>query len=574
MNYEDHIDSLKKRLAEKQENLDLLKEKRAQTVSPAEVDLQLEKDIRVTEKEIRRLQTAIERAEEVAQARQVHPCSRGSLASNLVNMPNGRDFVNRKEEKRELADLNRLPFTQIYGPAGYGKTWLLAKLEEIYRKRYKWKPLWVSFSGKGSYALRESKWQIAEALVSQLGGVPETTVEETLYKVAGLAANDHEGVVLFFDSIELTTDGIQLWIEDELPSILVSTPRISKVRAFYASRYKRSPRKNRYGHLYRTYRLSPFKKADILEMLEYFIHKDETKLDDEIKLPSDLPEKYAQNILDLTSGHPKCAKFLIDWLSPHYNRVLDDRDRLCKRKELFERRVKPVIYDEILSELDPDDLTWLKEIAFFRRLTPSMIATLEQNDRLKEANVATEISRVDFVYKFVDIGLIAPPEGGPATMYEIDPVVRRVLTLELLFGDRARLADSHRLALEIYDRWISGEDDNGEPFPGSPSCEQQVAYILEALYHHCSLLQVDERDQHDCKKHLGAQLTRHIAELKSPTHEIPLFVHLDNLRDGLVSDSDLPHLIRSLAGQSVYEYLVVTIEEAARDAAKRVPRGG
>lgn len=538
-------ESLETQLRERRESIRLLKEEISKFIDPKDPQiLQLEKNIRLHQRRVKEIEERLRVAAE-AEAK----------PGRLIDE---RDFINRRLERQDLEDLNRPPFCQIYGPAGYGKRFMLMKLRDTYERR-SWATGWLSFSDDAP--ARNSVWQAGAALLEELGGKPEGDLEHITAQLADLIASKGSNVVLFFDSVELAIPSVVEWIEDMLLSDLESTLRIDKVRAFFASRHPIKRKRPSLGHRFTFYRLSHFREADVGEMLNHFAKRDG------VALPAEKSRVIVANLLRLTRGHPKCVKLLIDRLSPGYNPAIDS-GRFVKERELFVELIKPVLYKEILSEAPQENMPAFRALSTFRRVTPDMISVLAEH--LPGYDVSSPFSRQGFVNKFCDMGLVVRLEPGGILMYETDPVARHMFGLEQLFENENEYKKLHKLALRrVYMPRIEGKNEEGQPVSHPVAADWQVVYIPEALYHCCRLLQAEVQSETANLAELTDLLSVSLKQLR-PAGEIPLADCIGAVRHAIETDMDLPPLISEVAGSNGYDVCTAMIDEFIREGQQDV----
>lgn len=502
-----------------------------------------------------------------------------------------RRFVNREDELEYICTRATKPYIEVYGFAGCGKTELLREVWDRYGLTGTWVRACVSFEKtreevgaqwgdlfvssvseafckslkegtdpldlaaeiarqtmgrelKRERLLARAREDLAAEKGVEVKDVPESKAMAHAEALAAQELGDylaHQHTLFLFDSSERVLKRILRWTEWTLIPTLeekVLNPK-KQLRFVFAGRSPltwRSPRIKR--SLY-VRKLTPFNAAAIGAMLDSFAA---LKLRD--PLPRARRSAIVKGVLNLSSGHPKCIRNLLAEIT---GREFDIPSDYFEREKvrLFEEHVAPVVETEILGKVGKDVHDIFPTICAFRRLSTDVLDVLMREGYIDKRfpDALALLGQLGGTY------LLGKPEPPP--MYLIDSVVRRALAmkLELTAPDRYRVLNE--LAMNTFEKWIIEVAVR----------EEQLAYIIEALFHRLQLLRVEGRSGDEVEQELRSKLKGYLKKLRptEPRYRLPL---LEKLKEQLEGDEELLDGVADLVPGDGYRTLVDLVDEA------------
>ena len=497
-------------------------------------------------------------------------------------------FVNREDEVEYICTRTTKPYIEVHGFAGCGKTSLLLEVWDRYQISGLWKWACISFEEPGEGRMggpfvylghkvgiievadeiaRQTtgqgiRWErlrdrartdLAQEQNLDLEAVPDEAIDE---RVGELMAREiaerlaHEHTLFLFDSSERIPEPVFRWIERALiPALeeaVASSPE-DQLRFVFAGRmplHWRSPRVKLRLHVFR---LTPFSEAAVSAMLNSF-----AALQLRDPLPSTKRNTIVKNVLDISSGHPRCIRNLLKEIA---QRGFDVTEEYFERgrKRLFEEHVVTVLDGEILNKVRADIRDIFHTVCVFRRLSADILDILMQRGYIKAdfPDALTLLGALRNTY------LLTPP--APSPMYPLDAVVRRALAMRMELTQLERYRALNELAVNTFENWIAEVAAGGE----------QLAYIIEALFHHLQLSRLEGRSGDEVERELRSKLKDYLRKLRptEPYYRLPL---LEQLKEELEGDEELLDGVAELVPGDGYRTLVGPVEEAHEQLLKEV----
>lgn len=468
-------------------------------------------------------------------------------------------FANRELELDFLRAKNHFNFYQIYAPAGYGKTTLLWKLKTEFERERDWVALWISYDpNQRRLKPKHEKGTVAQAqktyaetvgdLLRWLGKEPEGNgedrLEQLIAKVSSKARHGRETkVVIFIDAIERAAIEVLEDIVEKLIPAFKETSGIAAVKVYFTSRFKIVLN---LGGEYRPYLLSQFGRDSLVQVI--------AERDPDEHMPSEQRVQFADSLLGLCLGHPKCVSEIYKRVGK-YPRL--SNGKLKDERKLFDIEVRKVINEEILEDAKQHvGLEALKDVFILRRLLlDDLVEFFSDDPWYKQYSLEDIQNRYLFLsQKLMETGLFTPPDISGVDAYTSDPVVRHFFATEMYYEDLNAFHKRHRKVLEVYEnRMINVNSSN--PVSGL----NQIRLIVEVLYH---LLRVLMASKDDPQRKFDLVLNKLNAWRPHwrTGGTYPSQHYRSQLLEAIKIDVDLPFLFRNLIGSERYNLILEAIE--------------
>ena len=487
-----------------------------------------------------------------------------------------RRFVNREDELEYICTRATKPYIEIYGFAGCGKTELLREVADRYELTGKWVQAFISFEDRqtsmepldlvaeimrqtvGREPDRRRLVSRAQAEIATEKGiepaeVPESEAKARAAKLAAAELGDylaHQRALLLFDSSEWVPTPLLRWIENVLIPTLeekVLDPQ-EQLRLVFAGRSPLPWRSYRVKSKLHPRALTPFSEGAVGAMLDSFAA---LKLRDPLLRAKRVA--IITGVLNITSGHPKCIRNVLEELTRQEFDIPADYF-VADRARLFKHHVEPVVEGEVLSKVPEELRDIFRLVCVFRRLMPDTLGALIQEGQIGR----------DFPDPMLLLGelrdktrLIVPK---PDPMYDIDPVVRRILAMKMELKEPDRYRQLNELAARNYEHWILGCDAAGEPLRHPATGELQVTYIVEGLFHLIRFLYLEGKRGDAAAKAVQDKLKGYLQTLRPALGPTDLPRQIEQLKDRLEYNHELLAEVSALVSDDGYRVLVDPLE--------------
>jgi hypothetical protein len=458
-------------------------------------------------------------------------------------------FVNRIYELNQLILNPSGPkYLQIYGAAGYGKSYLLKRAFEIFNSRADTACLLVNFNS-GLHLKEELVCEIARQIQPDVAQyINQNTISDLIYLIS--KRKDLKNFILMFDTSEFASDGLMEWVMGELLPSLASGLEMKHIviKIIACGKYlkrelKRYHPKIQFEHI----KLTPFEERAIGEMVIESSKIVGSELDGQHL------EEIVHYVLSLTNGHPKCAKQVIAKLA------LDGFNNI-EALNSTQQKIFPIVLNTVETEIinEPTIKIITKEIrhvldalCLFRRFLPGdyLLKPLIDGGYIK----GKLYTPCEIIEKLLQTYLV----NWQGKMYILDPLVRRTLALQMRLVEPERYDAINNLAVKLYNGWIIGQDLNGNPFPILSADEAQSDFIDENLYHHACLMQIQSKNSKADLRELKDQLIVYRENIRSNYGNGQVRMNVAYLRNQLLEDIELQQLLYNLFGDSFQDIFSV-----------------
>jgi hypothetical protein len=461
-------------------------------------------------------------------------------------------FVNRERElnmlRVERLRASQSPYVLINAPAGYGKSYLLARLVATITSDERLDSAW-GLRYLDCSQLREAQIDaIVETTTGQTAlGSPEEAIAAVCDFVLGeLAAPLPEGrraALLIFDSVERLHPEAQGWLYELLRELRACTRighrELIVVRVIIAGRevesfwdgYQATPPRPPAPH---RMSLTPFDQHAIQELIWDQAQALQIPLDDLTVT------QISEQVEYLGGGHPQVICDLVDDLADRsfgIGPLVSDYFEKY-RAHLVQTYLVPIAA-ALVESLPPRLRTGAQILSVFRRVNANTLQELARAGIL-----ALETNAINLLGEMRRARLLEGPSIREP--FYRDHVLRRVWALDMAHRSpesRVQYQRFNRLALEMYESWIQ---DLGRGLPDTPlKATQRLLSVVEWLFHALQDADVDE-------ERLRSSLQAHVKILS--TGDQPLAV-ANLIADEIRRDAEVDYLLRHRLGEDGFATL-------------------
>lgn len=362
------------------------------------------------------------------------------------NSTAGLDFVNRSREIEYIMNPARSPIMLIDAPAGYGKSAILQELKERFEKE---------------------NWRCKFVDLSKVQG-------DVDQKLRGTIRANHNKYIFLFDVAEQATDSDLEWLLKEfLPECKRNLPSAG-FRVIFAGRYiESSTGASRWVGVEKM-PLSPFSQQVVEQMIE------QTLLNTSEELESTQIETLAKTVVELSGGHPRSIRNLIDnlardkWIIPVTRLEKRELFKLCTAKEI----------NQVTDKLGKETNDCLEGIFVFRRFNLKTLKFLQQR-----GEVEAKVDVFQILSGLTQKRLIARNNGS---LFYSDRIVRDLILARLRLFEPDRYRELNQAAHELYKQWIESELNRPDLEDSVISSSDLVPIlVMENIYHICQQFSPD-----------------------------------------------------------------------------------
>lgn len=478
-------------------------------------------------------------------------------------------FINRDEE-RKLEMLEYYPYYEVNGYAGLGKSTLLRRIADdlevggiglsafVRWPYYRFPPKDAldpvsrvdDFQKEISRAVGgrvESLRDLAaeSAIESEKAGLPFKPVEEIFWEIVQKKTNrlvDSFGnkTLLLVD----TTSTLHEEIRGVLERILLRARELHyPLYAIVASRYSMPWGKFKLKRLFHRERLPAFQVHDIAGFIRFY-----AVLNADEYLEPQTVSRAAHELEEITQGHPGAIKVVLDAMTeekeaaPFTNREMVEYIR--RHKADLAHLVVSEVVEKILQDLEELAREALKDkLCIFRRINHSVLQDLGYTNE-ESAFLIRDLEKVELAKR-----------SGREVLWVLDPIVRRILALDLKLNKRTDFDQLNNRAGEIFEGKI--RIDSPMPLAGT----EQVEYMIEALYHHLVGWQTEQKDQEETKNQLKEKLDEYL-EILRPSLIQTMEDVTAGLRMAILDDQEMLDLMINVCGEEAEEIVLsITVQE-------------
>jgi hypothetical protein len=456
-------------------------------------------------------------------------------------------FANREAELSNILSPLGKPFIFLSAPAGYGKTYLLDEVKRRLESNDKERWLVIRHACHPD----DSDTTVLESLARQIGYMetePVRTLDKFLMQVnRAMGQIQANNLMLQFDSLEKwnqhDSEGVKWlpsaqFVQGPLVTVLYEAMRHGgkNCKVIFAGRY--------IGYAVEGFRLpyleinlSPFGLDVIRMFIQETLHRFEEVRSTRLGYSFQDIEYLAEEILDITGGHPKAVIRLIQDIGESEFAVdLAYYFRDDHKKRLFNNFVAKEI-PELFNGVSPSLQESFQTLSIFRGFNGDTLGAL-----IEEGSIPG-ISHADGWVLYTR--MLGTHLVDPDTPLAHDRILQRVLDARMRFDDADKYGRLHQFAARLYDNWLQGKDHKGgELDSGIPFGTDQIRFMLESLYHTCRSYKGETVcAELDTKKKLYATQLRYQGGLAQGRRA---------LRKELEKDEHLPSLLRRILGQEGY----------------------
>lgn len=414
----------------------------------------------------------------------------------------GTDFSDREDELDEIKRLlSRNPETSmlVYAPSGMGKSRLMERLQKVLQpSAVENAPLSYHFIDLNCHSDEKINNSAEELLLAIHQRLPQPRLSSPVLPELIPAVRfqtltlrgQKKRLIILVDRIELMSPDCRLFIRQtllpELHNVVHEPLYYPAIIAF--GRMQPREWRGKSAARFKTIELSPFSKAVIKEILQRKTKdlNEEQNLD--LSFPDEVNNAWAESILKISHGHPRCIVNLVSWLYEHNFSVRVDFDS----KETFLGFVLPVIEREILSEdnLAPQEeigkksetARWLRQVLPYLCLFRSY--SLAELRILAECNVLQE-NGLDELEQLLRHTFLIDQAANQAS-FKPHETIRQLLADTVYYQNPEVFRRIHQTAHNSYHQWIAGSDATTAPnLLGDDLRDfEQIHYMVESLYHY------------------------------------------------------------------------------------------
>jgi hypothetical protein len=451
------------------------------------------------------------------------------------------EFENREYELDRIANPAGPSLIVVDAPPKYGKTYLLEKVQGMYKYREgEWARDWECvLINLADLQYENNRRAILEAISKPVAH--KQMQGETASELAEHIAGQPKNVLLLFDAADRREQETRWLVHNVIPELIASL-RIPgrRLRVVFAGRYV--SRRGWEWPNYKIIELTEFDEAIVLKMILKMIERLDP--DQRPKMGPDDAERLAREVAFLSGGHPGSIRDILqDLQKRHWAIHFDSRGRIyppTRRQGLFDyadRNAKKILED-VPSRIQEA----LKTLSIFRRFNVNTIKALQMREDI--SGISRSSNPLGLLTQLMNTGLVRGPV--PRDPYYSDGIVRGLLLVQMQFTDPQRYQALNQLACEIYEAWAESKDLDGNELRGPVLDEAQIAFMVESFYHflHC-------RDEGFSLGEVEEKLGSYAPRLKSAFGDSPELIDglKQQLGNSLCGDQDIRKRLRDLFGE-------------------------
>ena len=380
-----------------------------------------------------------------------------------------KGFVNRVEEIRFMTEPYCPPYLLLSAPQGYGKTFLLKKVQEEL-KGLRWHCIFCKFLKEQSYSLQE----LTRVILLQLGeqeedsglenltpqdcgirlstGISETTTSQT---------SNYSGFVLILDGIDaVDKEVIKDFFEQCLPIIKESLRLKNKAvrfRIIVAGRYISSLASSIQHITLASKPLPLFDFYAVYEMVEMF--------DVENRYENQYKQDLAAYLMTLNGGHPGCLVKILKETFGHPIPLL-----ILKEENTYSTIVAPII-KEIKEHAFQELQEIFETLSPVRRFNPRMLRYF-----INKKSIRWSKSEYDLETALLQTYIVSKEAG-----FLKDDITRRLLAIHLCRTKPKHFKEICEQAVEFYTSQLE-----------NPAVYRPDILALELLFQKLQLLHCEQ----------------------------------------------------------------------------------
>lgn len=467
------------------------------------------------------------------------------------------DFSNREYELSHIQSIlatDREASVMVYAATGMGKSRLKEKLIEVLSQPSTSSPTFhcVQLNCGDNKATNSSIENLLAAVNQSLGLTIDSAVgvkelrHQIRIQVMNLRSHSKR-LILMIDQIELMKEECRAFLRRELLPELKETVLEPTFYPSIIAFGRVNPREWRGEEAVRfeVVPLSPFRKAVIVDILRL------KSAEMNLPFPQRAYDQWAEQILNVSHGHPRCILNLVSWLCEEKFSITAGN---FDSKEIFQSFVVPVIEREIFSDgnLAPHETIERINIVASRlqRILPFICVfrfySIAQLRILVDCALIDENDVTELEGQLSHTFLIDHPTK--LAWFKPHETIRRLLADWLSHQQPEIFTKINQAACQFYDSWVIGDDVPPNLMGERVQDHDQIYYISEGLYHYSLALAGK-----DLINALKEKLTRYLKSLRGhhPTKQMTGLL-ASNLRD----DGELRQIVQQNAQPDDYEELM------------------
>jgi len=424
-------------------------------------------------------------------------------------------FFNREVEEGFLLEL-RNQFVILDGPAGYGKSYLLAQIEQKYKNDEQFHGKWlvVTICLRASQTDDQRVW-LLKTLAKQLDLKLEVNSDRkdfTPLEIANQIKRQGKALLILLDGLDQSSDTELIWLRYRFPYQLRSVLG-TDVRVILSGRHisqhiealgniSGRVRQQERALSFSTCSLSAFDRGVVRVIVDWYARSTD------IPKPADeFIDRWVEEICFLSGGHPEAIIKLVDDLvhKSDWGWMLQDRRFIPDfiRQELFQRCLKTVS-DSILSRTLEDVKGFILNGPSSPPVTKEVLYDLEILALLRrfEMSLLTPLHRLGLLstdpllLQGLLVGKGLSGDMDPKTGWRENDGIPRIIALKQRYEreTQERCLEVHRTLHTVFHYRAMGYDVEGNPLPRGDlwiNATNILLSIFESLYH---LLSSTERE--------------------------------------------------------------------------------
>jgi hypothetical protein len=487
------------------------------------------------------------------------------------------EFVNRQYELELICKPITRQFIIINAPAGYGKTYLLKKIEQEFQQRSElqsWKVCSIDLKSDPNISNDKhfQAWPaVANAIVHGFGGTQkiairkDTSEEQAQQMIANklvpFIAMQRSDILLLFDGLETLDATTNDWVIRLVLTLMKGLEDVHRqLRVIFAGRNVRSwgqklpVRENR--------SLSPFDHKVVRDLIARVNDREK------INAQPDYLNRLSWHVLRLSGGHPRGIRGIVStildlgFIIPNLEFTFHEQKFIKDNQEisLFQYNVEENI-QIILENVDPVIANLLEGLSPIRRFNLNLLILLIDQQALVSRNgpidwkifgapnsetaELTEKQKIDIAWDLLkrlrQTDLIAGPTAA-IPMFS-DDILRRMLAMKTQLLAPELYQKTNQFAKKIFKDWINTPQEDAQL--------RRVA-ALENLYHTIELTPI-ETTQLETRNILENELKNSLAKFANS-------IEIEQLRSLFDEDDELKELIEQRAGANAPANLLDVID--------------